>query len=215
MDGAYWLSFFQIILIDLVLSSDNSVVIGMACRGLPPEQRRRAVIYGALGAVLLRIGLTGMAAWMLNIPWIKAVGGLLLLVIAVKLVREHEGDLTGVRYSKTMGQAVKTVVLADFVMSLDNVLAVAGAAHGDVSLVIFGLGLSIPLLMWGSTLVARLIDRYPFLLYVGAFVLVHTAFRMCIEDPALAVYLGRIPHDQMWIPLTSILFILIAARVSE
>ncbi len=183
MDGQFLLGFLHIILIDLVLSSDNAVVIGMACRGLTPSARKKAVLYGTLGAIAIRIGLTSMTTWFLDIPLVKAVAGLLLLWIALKLLFEKEGDTTEVSYSRTLGQAVKTIMVADFIMSLDNVLAVGGAAHGDVALVLFGLGFSIPLLMWGSTMIARLMNRFPVLISLGAGVLAYTAVDMCLEDP--------------------------------
>jgi len=212
MDAGFWLSFVQILLIDLVLSSDNAVLIGMACRGLAPQQRRRAVLYGTLGAVLLRIGLTGMATWMLEIPLLKAAGGILLLWIAARLMLDEAAESSDVTSGKNTVQAIKTIILADFVMSLDNVLAVGGAARGELLLVLFGLGLSIPLLMWGSTLVARLIDRYPLLLLIGTAVLAYTAFSMLAEDPAFRYYVQGLPYHQLLVPLTSVLFIILLGR---
>ncbi|UFJ41616.1 TerC family protein [Brevibacillus humidisoli] len=215
MDAGFWLSFVQILFIDLVLSSDNAVLIGMACRGLHPQQRRRAVVYGTVGAVLLRIGLTGMATWMLHIPLIKAAGGILLLWIAGKLMLEEEAESMDVVYGKSVAQAIKTIILADFVMSLDNVLAVGGAAHGDLLLVLFGLGLSIPLLVWGSTLVARLINRYPLLIYIGAAILAYTAISMLSEDPALRHYLQVIPYYHSLVPVVSFVFIALLGMVKK
>jgi len=212
MDAGFWLSFVQILLIDLVLSSDNAVLIGMACRGLAPQQRRRAVLYGTLGAVLLRIGLTGMATWMLEIPLLKAAGGILLLWIAARLMLDEAAESSDVTSGKNTVQAIKTIILADFVMSLDNVLAVGGAARGELLLVLFGLGLSIPLLMWGSTLVARLIDRYPLLLLIGTAVLAYTAFSMLAEDPAFRYYVQGLPYHRLLVPLTSVLFIILLGR---
>ncbi|RAP19024.1 hypothetical protein C2W64_04296 [Brevibacillus laterosporus] len=182
MDTNTLLALFHIFIIDVVLSGDNAVVIGLACRGLPPIERKKAILYGTLGAVLLRVLLTIVATWMLAIPLVKAVGGVMLLYIALKLLGGEE-DTSEVHVSKNSGQAIKTIILADFIMSLDNVLAVGGAANGNIILVIIGLALSIPLLMFGSSLIANLLDRYPILLYVGTGILAYTAVNMFLGDP--------------------------------
>lgn len=200
MDGQFWIGFLQIFLIDLVLSGDNAVVIGMACRGLPPKERKRAIYIGSLGAILLRILLTGLTAWMLEIPLVKAIGGLLLLWIAWKLMYGEPEETTEVSPHGNMGQAIKTIILADFVMSLDNVLAVGGAADGDWLLIIIGLGLSIPLLMWGSAFVARLLNRFPSLALLGGGVLVYTAAEMILEDPYVWKVLNPLLWNHSWIP---------------
>lgn len=201
MDGQFWVGFLQIMLIDLVLSSDNAVVIGMACRGLPPQKQRQAILYGTIGAILLRVGLTGLTTWMLDIPLVKAVGGLLLLWIAFSLLIEKDAETSEVAYSRSLGQAVKTIILADFIMSLDNVLAVGGAAHGDMTLVLFGLGFSIPLLMWGSAWIARILGRFPSLVYVGAAILAYTAAEMCLEDPYIWKLTNPLIFNHGWMPL--------------
>ncbi len=171
----------SIIVIDLVLSGDNAVVIGMAARRLSPENRRRAIIFGGAGAVGLRVLFTAMAALLLGVPYLQALGGLLLLYIAYKLLRpqDHGAHVTE---AGSLREAIRTIVLADIVMSLDNILAVGGAAHGDVGLLLFGLVLSIPILLLGSELVARLLGRFPILVYLGAFVLILTAVQMILED---------------------------------
>jgi YjbE family integral membrane protein len=181
----------SIIMIDLVLSGDNAVVIGMAARLLPPEQRRRAIVLGAAGAVGLRIAFTSLVALLLRVPLLQAAGGALLLWIAFKLLRQgaHGREVTA--GGTTLFAAVRTIILADVIMSLDNILAVGGAAHGNLLLLLFGLGVSIPLLLWGSSLVASLMDRLPWLVYAGAAILVATAAEMMREDPVLAPYL---PH---------------------
>ncbi|UFJ61381.1 TerC family protein [Brevibacillus sedimenti] len=202
MDGQFWLGFVHIFLIDVVLSSDNAVVIGMACRRLPEPERRRAVLYGTLGAILMRVLLTGMATWMLDIPLVKAVGGVLLLWIACKLIfGGGQEETIEVRYGSNVGQAVKTILLADFVMSLDNVLAVGGAADGDIVLVILGLGMSIPLLMWGSTWISRLMNRFHSLVIVGGGILAYTATDMCLEDPYVWNALNPLLLNHAWLPL--------------
>ncbi|MFY0545705.1 TerC family protein [Brevibacillus sp. H7] len=200
MDEQFWLGFVQIMLIDLVLSSDNAVVIGMACRGLPPRAQRRAVLYGTIGAIVLRVTLTGMTTWMLDIPLMKAIGGGLLLWIAFKLMAAGEEETADVAYSRNVTQAVKTIILADFIMSLDNVLAVGGAAHGDLMLILLGLGFSIPLLMWGSAWLARLMNRFPALVSVGSGVLAYTAADMCLEDPYVWKVVNPILFNHGWLP---------------
>jgi YjbE family integral membrane protein len=170
-----------IILIDLVLSGDNAVVIGMAARRLPPASRRRAIILGGVGAVVLRVIFTAMAALLLDVPLLQAIGGVLLLWIAYKLVRPVDHTVP-VSEAESLAQAVRTIILADVVMSLDNILAVGGAAHGHLGLLLFGLALSIPILLMGSEMVARLLGRLPILVYLGVIVLVVTAVRMILED---------------------------------
>lgn len=171
----------QIILFDLLLSGDNAVVIGMAARRLSPENRRRAIIIGGAGAVVLRISFTLVATYLLEIPLLQAVGGLLLLWIAIKLLRPEE-HADHVNEADSLGEAIRTIVLADVVMSLDNILAISGAADGDRWLVLFGLALSIPLLLVGSDMVSRLLGRFPILVYVGAVLLIWAAVRMFFHD---------------------------------
>ena len=180
----------SIVLLDLVLSGDNAVVIGMATRSLPSEQRRRAIVFGGAGAVVLRIIFTAVAALLLGVPLLMAAGGLLLLWIASKLVRgggeaEHH---TGGAEKSGMLDAIRTIILADVVMSLDNMLAVGGAAHGSLLLLLFGLALSIPILLLGSGLVARLMNRLPWLVWLGAAILVWTAIGMILHDPLVERY---------------------------
>ena len=175
----------SIVVIDLVLSGDNAVVIGMAARRLSPENRRKAILYGGAGAVVLRILFTALAAVLLDLPYLLAFGGALLLWVAWRLVQPSHHE-ESVSEAESLGQAVRTIILADVVMSLDNILAVGGAAHGDLRLLLFGLLVSIPILLLGSELVARVLGRYPGLLYLGVFVLVHTAVSMLLEDEFIA-----------------------------
>lgn len=174
-------SIFQIIVADLLLSGDNAVVIGLAARRLSPENRRRAVIIGGAGAVGLRILFTAMAALLLDIPYLQAIGGLLLFWIAYRLLRPAD-HTAHVGEAGSLGEAIRTIVVADVVMSLDNILAVAASADGDIGLLLFGLALSIPILLFGSDLVARLLGRYPILVYVGVVVLLYAAVQMVVED---------------------------------
>lgn len=173
----------SIIVLDLVLSGDNAVVIGMAARNLDAENRRKAILFGGLGAVGLRIVFTVLAALLLDVPLIQAVGGILLVLIAIRLITpEHELTEDTVDHAQTLGVAVRTIILADVVMSLDNILAVGGTAEGHLGLLLFGLGLSIPLLLLGSTLIANLLQRIPWLLIVGVAVLIHAAVQMFLHD---------------------------------
>jgi YjbE family integral membrane protein len=179
--GEFIQPIISIIIIDLVLSGDNAVVIGMAAGRLTAENRRRAIIIGGVGAVGLRIIFTAMAAILLDIPYLEAVGGLVLLWIAYKLTKpdNHEANVSE---ANSLGEAIRTIILADVVMSLDNILAVGGAAHGNLWLLLFGLTLSIPIILFGSNLVANSLARYPLLVFVGALVLVHTAVDMVLND---------------------------------
>lgn len=175
----------SIVVIDLVLSGDNAVVIGMAARSLSPENRRKAIILGGAGAIGLRILFTALATVLLGIPGLQAIGGVLLFYIAFKLIRPHEPEGHNVKEAGNLREAIQTIILADVVMSLDNVLAVGGAAHGDLRLLIFGLLLSIPIILFGSELVARLMGRFPGFIYIGVFVLVHAAVSMILQDPTV------------------------------
>jgi YjbE family integral membrane protein len=184
VDFDYLQKVFSIIVIDLVLSGDNAVVIGMAARRLDPVNRKRAIVWGGVGAVVLRITFTAMAAILLDVPYLAAAGGVLLLWIALRLIKPHhvgEGE-AHIQAAGSLGEAIRTIVLADVVMSLDNILAVGGAAAGHLELLLFGLALSIPILLLGSNLVARVLQRLPILLYVGVLVLVHAAIGMIMHD---------------------------------
>jgi YjbE family integral membrane protein len=180
----------RIIAIDLVLSGDNAVVIAMASQRLPPAQRKKAIVWGGGLAVGLRIIFTIMASLLLDVNYIQAIGGLLLIYIAVKLVRPGGAEHGEVQAADTMRGAIQTIILADAVMSLDNMLAVGAAGHGHIGLLIFGLALSIPILLFGSSLIARLIDKHPWLMYVGAAILVHTALELFFADDVVHDWLG-------------------------
>ncbi len=183
-----------IIIADLLLAGDNALVIGMACRGLPARQKRRAMLWGVGGAVVLRIIFTALVTWLLSIPLLQAIGGALLAWIAVKLLTQKEEiNINAADDTTSFYSAVKTIILADAVMSLDNVLAVAGAAHGSIPLVVFGLLLSVPIVIFGSQMVSLLVERYPVLLFGGAGVLAWTAGKMLMEDAMIqrvVIFLG-------------------------
>lgn len=214
VDVDFWIGFLNIIIIDLVLSGDNAVVVGMASRRLPPKERKKAILWGTLGAVGLRILFTGLVTWLLGIPYIKLIGGCLLVWVAIKLLTQQE-DVSHIRSGKSMWEAVKIIVIADFVMSLDNVLAVGSAAKGNFGLVLFGLMLSIPLLMWGSTLVAKWMNEYPILVYFGSGVLVFVATSMMLEDPLLLSYImmWKIPYWDIVIPVAATALVLVIGKI--
>ena len=181
----FWPKLLEIAAINLVLSGDNAVVIALACRGLPPALRRKGVMLGSLGAIVLRVLLMFVAYRLLELPGLKLVGGLLLLWIALRMMLPHASGDAHMAVSATLSGAVKTVVVADFVMSLDNVLAVAAAAHGNPLLIVFGLGLSIPLIAWGSSIVLWALDRWPMLIAAGSGLLGHVATDMLLDDRLL------------------------------
>ncbi|GEN33111.1 TerC family protein [Aneurinibacillus danicus] len=211
MDASFWIGFINIVIIDVVLSGDNAVVIGMASRRLPPVQRKKAVMYGTVGAVVLRIVLTALTTWVLLIPYLKAVGGVVLAWIALKLLIGEGEESSDIKAGHTLAGAVQTIIVADFVMSLDNVLAVGGAAHGDFVLLLFGLGLSIPLLMVGSNAVAALMDRAPALIYIGAGVLSYTAGKMVMSEEAVQQRIAPMYYYLDWLfPLLLTMLVLTA-----
>ena len=183
----------SIVVIDLVLSGDNAVVIGMAARNLSSENRRKAIVLGGAGAIGLRILFTALATVLLGIQGLQAIGAILLIYIAFKLLRPHDDAHSNVHEADTLGEAVRTIILADVVMSLDNILAVGGAAHGHLGLLIFGLMLSIPIILFGSELVARLLGRFPGFLYVGVLVLVHSAVSMFFHDAIISARVHTAP----------------------
>jgi len=184
-----WLAALQIIYINILLSGDNAVVIALACRDLPPRQRRWGVIWGAAGAIVLRIILTIFAVRLLELPWLKVVGGVLLLWIGVKLIADDEDDDKTVKGSDRLWSAVRTVIIADLVMSVDNVLGVAAAAKGSIPLLVFGLLVSIPLVIAGSQIILKLIERFPLIILAGGGLLGWIAGKMLVEDVALAPWL--------------------------
>ncbi|MEV5030399.1 TerC family protein [Paenibacillus sp. LPE1-1-1.1] len=180
----FWSILLSIIFIDLILAGDNAIVIGMAARRLPKEQQKQAVLLGTAGAVLIRIAATVLVVWILKVPWLLAVGGVLLLWIAFKLlVQEDEhGDI---KAGNTIWASVRTIVIADAAMGLDNVIAVAGAAQGHFSLIVIGLLISIPIVVWGSTLFIKLITHFPWIIYAGSGVLAYTAAKMITHEPQI------------------------------
>ncbi len=184
--GPMAVSIAKIIGINIILSGDNAVVIALACRGLPPKQRMYGILLGAGAAIVLRIIFTVIVNQLLGIPYLKLIGGLLLFWIAVKLVIHEEAREDSVGSGSNLWEAVKIVAIADIVMSLDNVLAIAAAAGGDLSLIIFGLIISIPLVVGGATLITNLLTRDPVLVWAGAALLGWVAGELLATEPALA-----------------------------
>lgn len=185
----FWLLVLEIIGVNILLSGDNAVVIALACRNLPVKTRKWGIILGAAAAVVLRILFTGIVATILTWPWLKIVGGIALLYIAIDLMHEEEGG-DEVNASDKLWRAVMTVVIADIVMSLDNVVAIAAVANGSWLLLILGLAISIPLIVVGAALITGIFVRWPFLIWIGAALLGWVAGGLIVGDPAFEQYLG-------------------------
>jgi YjbE family integral membrane protein len=210
----FWVDVFKIIVIDLLLSGDNAVVIALACRNLPLEQRKKGIFYGVVGAIVLRVVLTFFAVSLFSLPYLKLIGALLLIWIGIKLIQpeEEEHGEGNIKADTHLWGAVKTIIIADFVMSLDNVLGVAGAAHGNATLLIFGLLVSIPLIAWSSQLVLKLIDRFPFIIYAGGALLGYVAGEMLVGE-ALFQPLLEAQHVLHWlIPAVCAIMVLAAGK---
>ncbi|MBI4797671.1 MAG: TerC family protein [Desulfarculus sp.] len=196
MDGPFLglvLSVLNIVVIDIVLAGDNALVIAMAVRSLPQRQRLKGILIGSGAAVLLRVALTFGVAQLLDIPFLKLAGGLAILWIAVKLVAEGACEEKEACEAQNLWHALRLIVVADITMSLDNVLAVAGASHGSLSLLVFGLLLSIPLVVFSSNLLAKLMDRYPVIIWVGAAILGRVGGEMILGDPLVLGWLQPAP----------------------
>jgi len=182
----FWLAALEIVVINILLSGDNAVVIALACRNLPVKQRRWGVFWGAIGAIVLRILLTFFAVSLLKLSWLKIIGGILLVWIGIKLIAEEDDEAgSDVQASDKLLAAVRTVIIADIVMSIDNVLGVAAAAKGSLLLLVFGLVVSIPLVIGGAQLIMRLIERFPILIVAGGGLLGYVAGELIVEDSAV------------------------------
>jgi YjbE family integral membrane protein len=209
IDLPYIWSIFMIVTIDIVLGGDNAIVIALACRKLPLKQRNIAIVIGTVTAIVLRIVLTVGAIYVLKVPFLHLIGGILLMYIACKLIIQDE-DSMAIKENYTIFHAVRTIVFADIVMGVDNVLAIAGASDGKPSLVILGLSISIPIIIWGSKVVLWFLERYPILSFVGASVLSITASKMLIEEPIINQYInGRNELELIMYSLCVIITILI------
>tara|TARA_B100001769_G_scaffold145884_1_gene114289 strand:- start:594 stop:1265 length:672 start_codon:yes stop_codon:yes gene_type:complete len=183
------ISILQIIAIDLVLGGDNAIVIALACKNLPEKQRKLGIFYGALGAIVLRVIMVFFASALLLISGLKIIGGILLFWIGIKLILDSKKEnALNINQGNNLFEAIKTIMIADFVMSLDNSVAIAGAADGNIYLVIFGLLLSVPIIIWGSSIILKLIDKYPIIIYLGSALLGWIAGDMIQTDIFTTTY---------------------------
>jgi len=194
--AAFWVGLWQIVLVNIVLSGDNAVVIALAARSLPPRQQAQAVFWGAGAAVVLRIILTVVAVELLKWPWLKLIGAVLLLWIAVKLLMPEDGGEGNVNASENLWTAIKTILIADLVMSLDNVIGVAAAAKGSLTLLILGLAISIPLVIFGATMLMKVMERFPVIITIGAGLLGWVSGDMAATDPVVK---GWVDVNAAWL----------------
>lgn len=209
----HWVAVLQIIMIDILLGGDNAVVIALACRDLDPHLRRKGIFYGAGGAIALRVILIAFAVTIMTIPYLKFCGGLLLLWIGIKLIVPHDEGDQEVHASKKLWGAVKTIIIADLVMSIDNVIAIAGAAeqapgHHQMALVIFGLLVSVPFILGGSQFVLKILDRFPIIVYAGGALLGWIAGTLMVDDPGISPHFPNLPELHMEGGIAGIVFVL-------
>lgn len=194
-----WISLLQIILIDIILSGDNALVIALATKNLPKQHQHRAILFGVAGAVVLRVAFASGVVFLLKLPMIYFIGGILLIFIGYKLIQKEEESLDGIQSHSTLFKAITTIITADVIMSLDNVVAIAGAAKGDISLLIFGVAISIPIMIFGAKFIVVLLNKYPILLYAGAGILVYTGVEMMVKEKWL---MDLLQLDGKWIVIT-------------
>lgn len=191
----FWAALGSIIVANILLSGDNAIVIALAARGLPARMQRPAIVLGSAAAIAMRIALTVIAVHLLTLPWLKLAGGALLLWIGARLLVDQDEPASEEPRRTSVAQAVRTILMADLVMSLDNVLAVAAAAQGNLPLLVIGLAISVPLIVFGSTLLLKVMERFPIIIMAGAALLGWLAGEMMAGDPALARWLGPLPES--------------------
>ena len=210
----FWVAGLEIIIINILLSGDNAIVIALACRNLPDKQRRWGVFWGAIGAIVLRIVLTFFAVSLLTLPWLKLIGGVLLVWIGIKLIAEEDSEgASDIQASDRLLAAVRTVIIADVVMSIDNVLGVAAAAKGSLLLLVFGLVVSIPLVIGGAQLIMRLIERFPVLIVAGGGLLGFVAGELIVEDSAIVDWAHTHAMWLRWVaPAAGVILVIGVAR---
>jgi YjbE family integral membrane protein len=202
-----------IVVIDLVLAGDNAIVIGLSARNLPKEQQKKVIFWGTVGAIVVRSLLTLVVVWLLKIPGLLLLGGVLLIWIAYTLlVEEKKHD---VKSAASLWSAVKTIVIADTVMGLDNVLAVAGAAHGDFVLVVLGLLISVPIVVWGSTLILKWVERFPIIIYIGSAVLAWTASKMIVDEPFVKAFFEENPVLKWGLSIVVVAGVVLLGRLKK
>ncbi|MDP5240660.1 TerC family protein [Uliginosibacterium sp. 31-16] len=217
--SAFWIGLFKIIWVNILLSGDNAVVIALAARSLPPVQQRLAVIWGSVAAIIMRVVLTIFAVQLLELPWLKLIGAVLLLWIGVQLLCDSDGE-GHVKESSTIMSAIKTILIADLVMSLDNVLGVAAAAdaapaEAKTILLIIGLALSIPIVIFGSGVVLKLMERFPIIVTLGAMLLGWIAGEMAVKESILAGAVHAIPFAHYAAPAAGALLVLAIGRIVQ
>lgn len=215
IEDALIIAILQIIAIDIILGGDNAIIIALACRNLPARQKRLGILWGTAGAIILRCILVFFASTLLTIPSLKLIGGLLLLWIGVKLLAdEDEIDEGAVKQSSSLWEAVRTIIIADFVMSLDNSVAIAAAAKGNMVLVIFGLALSVPIIIGGSAIILKLMQRYPIIISAGAALLGWLAGDLIAHDPLLKDQMATLPAYAPKVAAgAGALFVVVAGRI--
>jgi YjbE family integral membrane protein len=211
-NSVLWVALGQIIVINILLSGDNAVVIALASRNLPPRQQKNAIIFGSMGAIVLRIVLTFFAVMLLDVPYLKIVGGILLLWIGAKMLVEDNGD-ENLEASDQLWAAIKTIIIADFVMSLDNVIGVAAAAKGNTTLLVVGLAISIPLIVFGSQIVLKLMERFPIVIILGAGLLGWVAGEMAVEDVSIKAWVdASVPAMHKLFPAACAVMVVVAGK---
>jgi len=215
MISEYATSILLIIGIDLILGGDNAVVIAMASRNLPEHKRNTAIVLGTTLAIIVRVFLTATVVFLLKIPFLQFVGGCLLLWISFKLLVEKDNAPKKVKSETSLWKAIQTIVIADIVMGLDNVIAIAGAAEGHLSLVIFGFLVSVPIIILGSKFILYSMERYPFLLYIGAALLAYTAGKMLAAEERMQFLYDSIPSARSFLPFLTALFIVLFGGVAK
>ncbi|QOR67589.1 TerC family protein [Cytobacillus suaedae] len=215
MDLELITSILLIIGIDIILGGDNAIVIALACRNLPETKRNKAIILGTVLAVFIRIVVTIAAVFLLKIPFLQFAGGVFLLLLAYKLLVDHNDDNSSINGGVTLFAAIKTIVIADLIMGIDNVIAIAGAAHGNFYLVVLGLCVSIPIIIWGSKVILYLMERFPVLIYFGASILAYTAGKMIVNEERLHYLYENYQPLFTMIPFLSICLILFAGLLTN
>lgn len=214
-DADFFAALLTIITIDLVLAGDNAVVIALASRKLPEKQRIQAIYWGTFGAIIIRALMTLVAVWLLRIPYLQAIGGLLLTPVAINLLKQEDAS-EHIDASSNFWGAIKTIIIADAIMGVDNVLAIAGASHGNMLLVVLGLLVSVPIVIWGSKWIAVWMVKYPILIYAGAAILAWTAGSMVVSDKVIGPALLSLLNSADWlVPLLVTGFVLIAGKLQD
>lgn len=209
----FWLALLQIIWVNILLSGDNAIVIALACRNLPEKQRKMGIFWGVLAAVILRVVLTIFAVKLLELPYLKFVGGILLIWIGIQLIGPQAEDGHEVNAKSKLFDAIKTILIADLAMSLDNVIAVAGAAKGEVLLLVIGLALSIPLVVWGSRIVMLMIDRFSWMIIIGGGLLGYLAGEMIDTDAGVGPLLhASLSFPEHYLPYICVVLVLVIGK---